>query len=325
MTQMILTLINDYLPMIHEFEKLKFQNVYGLLTAIHSNKLYSSAVSNYNTYYGNIGPTENLIITLRLIDDSNGIKKLIGGLLNENGELIKKNDAKILIIERLVSKNHKFSSYIAEFFEYFKLHNGKYLYTPSKAKRLQQSGLRNFLYDLGVVELQQNNQTYQLNIDRALMLREPFNISNLSPEVFNFLQNIKKEIGDKAELCVMNYEQRRLQNSKLLNMLEHIALENVNAGYDILSWENTTDVSKKVPRYIEVKAVPAGSKRFFWSSNEIKIAKKYGEMYCLYLVPRVKDKFLIDEVQIIRNPSIEVFECGEWVHKIENYSIWLNT
>ncbi len=311
--------------MIHEFDELKFDNVYGLLKSIHSNKLYSSAVSQYNTYYGCKEQTENLVIALKLVYHSNDSKKLIGPLLDRNSELINKNDMKEFLVEKLISENNKYSMCVTKFLDNFKYHDGNFIYTPGKTKRLQQSGLRNFLHDLGLVELQKNSQTYQLNTDKSLLLAEHTRMSSLNPELFIVLQTIKKEIGDKAEICVMSYEQKRLKNnSKLLNRLEHVALKNVSAGYDILSWERTTDISEEIPRYIEVKAVPADTNRFYWSSNEINMAKKYGELYCLYLVPRIKNNFLINEIRIIRNPIVKVFECDGWEHKIEKYSIWSN-
>ncbi|MCE2440555.1 MAG: DUF3883 domain-containing protein [Candidatus Latescibacteria bacterium] len=62
-----------------------------------------------------------------------------------------------------------------------------------------------------------------------------------------------------------------------------------------------------IPRYIEVKAVPRISNRFYWTQNEITVSKKLGEWYYLYLLPIGRDgKPIIDELTIVQNPAKEV-------------------
>lgn len=308
------------------FENLEFNNVYELLKLVNSRELYSSAISTYSVYYTEKDVTEKFITELNLIYDSENGNKLTGRVINTDGSLIGKDELKTLLIEILMSSDNEYSESIAKFFEHFENKDGKLIYTPNEKNRLKDSGIRNFLFELEVLELQKNNQTYQLNIDKALIFTEHVNTFKLSPELLCIFQQIKKEIGEKAELCVMDYEKKRLKNNnKLLNMLDHVALTDVNAGYDILSWEVTSDTSENIPRYIEVKAIQIeNNSRFYWSSNEIDMARKHGDRYSLYLVPRIKEEFMIDEVRIIRNPSVEIFDSAEWKYKIENYSIWSN-
>ncbi len=305
------------------FDKLKFNNVYELLKLIHSNELYSTAISIYETYHTGRGSTEKFITEIELIYSSGNERKLSDSLINTDGDLISENGIKKLLLEIMLTTNNKYSECVADYFELFKSEDGKYVYTPNKENRLKQSGVRNFIYELGLVELQKNNQTYQLNCDKALIYVEYASTFTLNPKVLCILQQIKKEIGDKAELRIMDYERKRIKNSNnLLSLLKHVALTDVNAGYDILSWEITPITSKRKPRYIEVKAVPLDNMRFYWSSHEIEVAIQLGENYCLYLLPRVNEKFLIEKLEIIRNPSVAMLMEKGWNSKIENYSIW---
>lgn len=308
------------------FENLKLDNIYAFLKLVHDNELYSNAVSSYSVYYTEMELTEKFITEIELIYDSGKGRKLTERIFNKNGELINKDELKKLLINMLLRNDCKYSESVNKFFELFDFVDGKYIYTPNEENRLKQSGIRNFLYELGVVELQDNNKTYELNIDSSFLPSEKLNLFQLSPEILIILLRINKEIGEKAELCVMDYERNRLKNNdKLLSMLEHVALTDVNAGYDILSWELTANTQVNIPRYIEVKAIPIkNNSRFFWSMNEIETARKYRDRYSLYLVPRIKDKFLINDIQIIVNPVVEIFEGSNWKSKVENYSIWSN-
>lgn len=305
------------------FEKLEFDNVCELLKIINSNEIYSNAIAIYSTYNSRIKETEKFITDLDLLEVIENRRKPIDRLINSEGNLIDKDAMKALLLEKLLCGDNAFSDCAVNYIELFIDKDGAYIYVPDSSISLKQSGIRNFLYELGAVELKQDNKTYQLNIDKTLTIAESVNRSTLSPKALSILQQIKKIIGEKAELCVMEYERRRLKNnSKLLTMLKHVALTDVSAGYDILSWESISNTSECKPRYIEVKAVPADNLRFYWSSNEIEVAQQYRESYCLYLLPRINEVFLIDKLKIVRNPNIEKLIEDGWSSKIENYSIW---
>jgi hypothetical protein len=127
----------------------------------------------------------------------------------------------------------------------------------------------------------------------------------------------KQEDGDKGELFVLEYEVRRLLNPTL--MPKRVSLIDVSAGYDILSFEDST--SLHFDRYIEVKSF-RGTPHFYWSANEKRIAEVLGENYFIYLVDL--DKTEEDESEytptIIANPVKKLFE-EEWLIEPDTYKI----
>lgn len=124
--------------------------------------------------------------------------------------------------------------------------------------------------------------------------------------------------GAKAESFVLEYEKQRIHNPVLQRSIKQISEVDVCAGYDILSYENDTSVC--YDRFIEVKAV-SRNLSFFWSRNELEIAKLRGEKYYLYLVDlsRIKDEDY--HPVMISNPAISVMSSPDWLVEPESYRI----
>ena len=73
-----------------------------------------------------------------------------------------------------------------------------------------------------------------------------------------------------------------------------------------------------IPRYIEVKAISLIDRKFFWSRNEIEIARRLKNDYFLYLVPVEKNGALDGNlIQEIKNPYTNVFLNKNWLSEIE--------
>lgn len=124
--------------------------------------------------------------------------------------------------------------------------------------------------------------------------------------------------GAKAESFVMGYERRRICNPTLQKQIKQVSEVDVCAGYDILSYES--DASTCYDRFIEVKAV-SQNLSFFWSKNELEIAKLQGEKYFLYLVDlsRIEDEEYCPEM--ISNPALSVMSSSDWLVEPESYHI----
>lgn len=94
----------------------------------------------------------------------------------------------------------------------------------------------------------------------------------------------KLEIGVLAEELVVKYEMDRLRGMKHTveaHCVRRISMIRVNAGYDIESFNGSaSDMS--FDRFIEVKGSRGTDLRFFWTENEIKIAKKLRDRYWIY-------------------------------------------
>ena len=128
--------------------------------------------------------------------------------------------------------------------------------------------------------------------------------------------NENNEAGEKAELFVLKFEQKRLAYP-LCEKVKRISDIDVMAGYDIVSYNSA--VSTKPDRFIEVKAV--SKEGFYWSNNEYETAKLLGAKYYLYLVNLSlihQDDYL---PEIINNPA-EIIARGEnWMMEPQSYRV----
>lgn len=107
-------------------------------------------------------------------------------------------------------------------------------------------------------------------------------------------QEILTQLGEAAEMAVMEAEQIRLKNAGLNTQVEkvrQVSLTSNLAGYDILSLNGNLlpHLDKGVSIQIEVKSVHPnenGIGRIFLSRNEWDTAQSLAETYFLYLVDR---------------------------------------
>lgn len=138
------------------------------------------------------------------------------------------------------------------------------------------------------------------------------------------LEQLKKRLeanslaGAKAEEFVLEYEKRRITNDVLRSRIKVISEIDVCAGYDIISYENNDSVS--YDRFIEVKAISRNC-GFFWSQNELEVAKLQGERYYLYLVDLSKIHDNNYSPIMINNPATSIMESQDWLVEPESYHI----
>ena len=61
------------------------------------------------------------------------------------------------------------------------------------------------------------------------------------------------------------------------------------------------------------------------SRNEMDCARRYGNKYCLYLLPyRGGGQYVEDNLEIIRNPMESLYSDGtDWQHNVELMSFFL--
>ncbi|MEP2023435.1 MAG: DUF3883 domain-containing protein [Reichenbachiella sp.] len=112
----------------------------------------------------------------------------------------------------------------------------------------------------------------------------------------------KRINGEEAEKFVRDFEEKRLKHKKEVDWVaEYSAAE----GYDIASFE--TELSKKHDRFIEVKSYE-GTPYFYWSRNEMNIARIKKGNYFLYLVDRKKMNKDDYEPMMIQNPYINLIQ-----------------
>lgn len=118
--------------------------------------------------------------------------------------------------------------------------------------------------------------------------------------------------GEEAEKFVLEFEKIRLNGRK---EIDWVAEYSTMDGYDIASYE--TEISTEHDRFIEVKSYDK-EPYFFWSRNEIDIARIKRDSYYLYLVDRSKINSPDYVPMMIRDPYENVLRNKlEWEQRIE--------
>lgn len=257
--------------------------------------------------------TLNFLININLVQKNNNRLELSSNIKdNYSNELI----------NSLIRKKNIFTSLVQEYLSLFHLKNDYLEFNPTIEQRLKYSNLRNLLIELGIIIFSGNN-FYNISIEYNDLLFKKSKHIITQKEFDKYLESCKK-IGFEAELFVLKLEQEKLKASPLLeDMIEHVSVNNVSAGYDIKSF----NISKEqIPqeKFIEVKAVSRIDWHFNWSSNEISVAQKLGKDYYLYLVP-VENKVIFNSqnIRIIVDPYKNLINSDEWVSECNSKSFTL--
>ena len=115
-------------------------------------------------------------------------------------------------------------------------------------------------------------------------------------------------LGEAAEEWVLHYERQRLSEHPLQEQIRRVSIDDVSAGYDILSFASLASLQHDL--FIEVKSHGA-TKLFHWSRNEIAVAREFGESYALYLIDRQQCDAPNYEPHVIPGPTPEMFSAAE--------------
>lgn len=234
------------------------------------------------------------------------------------------NDFKRQILFVLFSTNGEVSKHLKSFLVNFQIQTDKFFFTTTQSEKIKFSSIRNLLLELEFIKISPDKRSYFVNSEFSNLFIQYFSKRKVSPKTFKTQQTEKEKIGLNAEKAIIDFEVRRLSEISFdPNEIEHIALIDVSAGYDIKSFENHLDNnSKRIDRYIEVKAVSVEDYKFFWSRNEIEIAKIFGGKYFLYLLPVIsKNTFDLEKLMIISNPFNNIYSNKlEWQKEEESVS-----
>lgn len=132
-----------------------------------------------------------------------------------------------------------------------------------------------------------------------------------------------RKLGAQAENAVVQFEKKRLNNlGKEIQseMVKRISTINTAAGYDIESFDGTSD--EIFPnRFIEVKATSGNDLRFYWSNNEMNVAKQKEKKYWIYMVKSFKESeenkicpiLIQDPIKAIPNYSYLSMEAHTYI------------
>ncbi|MGQ0829979.1 MAG: DUF3883 domain-containing protein [Bacteroidota bacterium] len=235
------------------------------------------------------------------------------------------DDFKRKFLPVLFSSNGIVSEQLRDFLLNFQTDTEKIFFKATEIQKIKFSDTRNLLLELEFIKASEDNTTYFVNPNYSDLFTKQFNRKKLSPETLKKKQAENDSIGLTAEKAVIEFEVKRLTDISLdPNEIEHTSQDNVLAGYDIKSFENHLDIdSKRIDRYIEVKAVSVQDFKFYWSKNEMEISKVFGEKYFLYLLPVVSnDTFDFEKLMIVNNPFKAIYlNQLEWNKEEESISL----
>ncbi|MEP3890776.1 MAG: DUF3883 domain-containing protein [Hellea sp.] len=146
--------------------------------------------------------------------------------------------------------------------------------------------------------------------------------TELTPRVRNLmsLEALKEKIknqefnGEAAEKYVLEFEEQRLA---LKDGIQWIAPYDVSAGFDILSFHAKEDAEAK--RSIEVKSYVGDTPYFYWTRNEMRVAKEKSDDYFVYLVNRNEMGKGDYQPEMIANPMKNILENKNWTKSVDKY------
>lgn len=221
------------------------------------------------------------------------------------------NDAEIRkrLLEAIISEASPYKELLAGYLTQFKMTETDLVHRPPISDRLDDSGLRNLLIDMRVVTYRAADDVYALEEVGVELYVWAKNLQRpVSRKKFEADVKQKEELGSAAELAVLEYEKNRV-GVQWVSKVEHVSARLPFACYDIKSL--TLHDGKAAPRYIEVKAVAADSRQFYWTASEVEAARLLREKYFLYLLPVTSGGFDLERISIIEDPFISVYQNSE--------------
>jgi len=297
--------MTDYSPDPNEpFRRLKWNQVSVLLSILadaeyikadHIARLYHEKAQNFEETFAFL----SALVDLRK-GEADTIELNLLTLRNED-------ETRSWILDNLFGSPNVYRRDIFNYLQVFRIVEGEPRHHPRESTRHYESHIRNFLIELRILEYNSDGDYYKVTPKHIGLYADANDIGTrvLSPSSRASLQAKKESLGAAAEELILKYERQRV-GQKHQAKVKRISIDNDAAGYDIRS-VTAQNSDLYTPRYIEVKAVPRISNRFYWTQNEITVTKKLGEWYYLYLLPIGRDgKPIIDELTIVQNPAKEV-------------------
>ncbi len=143
-------------------------------------------------------------------------------------------------------------------------------------------------------------------------------VTEVDLETFRKRQEEARRIGALGESQVIEHEQRNLNingRSDLSKKVRQVSIENVAAGYDILSFDNQGN-----EKYIEVKASKSTYVGFDLTINELNVARKLGTAYWIYRITNVEGS--MPKITQIQDPAA-LIKNGDLLTRPASFSVSL--
>jgi len=283
----------------NNFESINLKNVLTLISVINDFDLGMKSIieERFNQQGTNFDKTASFLEAI-------GVVKITEKEIRLQSDFGKPDEK--IILDAIQRDKNPYRDEILNYLSKFNHIDGVIEYKPPELYRGEFSDVRNFLIEIGVVKYENETDIYIIAPENILLFAlakektKPYTPARLKRTLIQ-----QDKVGAAAELAVLDWEKNRI-GKDYKDYLEHISVKNEAAGYDIKSITFVED--KIMPRYIEVKAVSADSYKFYWSRNEINVAKLLIENYYLYLLPVFsRMQFAFERIKIISDPVAEIF------------------
>ena len=297
------------------FDGLHRQHISVLLDLLQESELAEKEYikRRYCEFAAEFDITLRFLTTVGAVLDDGG-NLAIAPELRAHLERVPSGDLAPMLIDLTLGSENGFRSELLAYLKRYRVIDGRAVHRPSMEHRSAESGVRNFLMELDIVAYDSRATHYVLSAEYSFLYAQARGPSRVVPPmVLERIQREKHDLGLAAEIAVLSYERQRV-GVELADRIDHVSLRNTAAGYDIQS-VSVIARDTNVPRFIEVKAVPAGTFRFYWTSNEIDVAKQFGSWYYLYLLPVDRSGvFDLESLRIIRDPHSAVLgSASDWI------------
>ena len=247
-------------------------------------------------------------------DDTVTLNKNFSGFLNSETQMANK------FVEHLFITLKEDESFLGIFSSKFISYDVIYrsLQISNSAFSFKYSNFKQLLIDFQVIKIHPTpeikkyiiNSRFKKLFDKTILVEIKKRKIGID-ELRNSLEQ-QQIYGEEAERFVLDYEEIRLKNKE---GIAWVAEYSIAEGYDISSFE--TIESEINDRFIEVKSY-SGQPYFFWSRNEMDVARIKKLSYYLYLINRKRMKSSGYVPLIIRNPYKTVLNNEvEWGQRIE--------
>lgn len=133
-----------------------------------------------------------------------------------------------------------------------------------------------------------------------------------------------RKLSAQAEEAVVEYERDRLRalgRDAEAELVRRISQLDLGAGYDIDSFDGDKPLFD-YDRFIEVKASLEPELRFFWTSNERRVAEEKGDKYWIYFVGGL-GQHKVDKITpiMIQNPAKRLSQISQLDIEVATYFV----
>lgn len=296
---------DDVLDVLGKVDTKQVRRFLAVLVASDSRSV-SFVERRYRDDASNFAETLRFLSALSWISESQGVLTLTEAGLSAC-RLIDEDERIRDAIADAVTKASPYRRFIAQYLCRFSVRDGQATYQPSLSERARERPVRDLLMDLRLVSYVQPVDLYLLESRAAPLYVWSQNFGRTKDSaVLRRSQQRREELGFAAEVAVLHYERLRV-GKDLARYVEHVADDQPFANYDIKS---VTVTSKDLlDRFVEVKAVPMDSLRFYWSRSEIDAAQMLRDRYYLYLLPYAVTKgFDVSALVMVCDPYQTVYK-----------------